>query len=127
MIVRGRKWTQEEHEKLVKLKQQSLSFAEIATALNRTRKAVEWRWQVINFSAETRERYRKNRQENAARYRRKPRKTNPLRFVPETMIAPDIVLIERDMRLKAPQTITGYLFGDPPRGYSALDRREVRP
>lgn len=127
MIGRGRKWTSEEQELLFKLKRQSVSFAEIAERLNRTRKAVEWRWQVINFTPAKKERYRKTKLDNAATYRRRPRKTNPARFVPDVMIAPEVVLIERSIRLAAPRTITGLLFGDPPIGYSALDKREARP
>jgi hypothetical protein len=30
---------------------------------------------------------------------------------------------DRDRRLSAPQTLTGVMFGDPPIGFSALDRR----
>jgi hypothetical protein len=127
MRVSGRKWTKEETETLVRLRKLSVSFQEIASALNRTRKAVEWRWQVIHFTPDHKERRRQTKNANAYKYRVRPKKQNPLRFVPEKMLAPDVVLIERDIRLSAPRTITAHIFGDPPPGYSALDKREVRP
>ncbi len=37
--------------------------------------------------------------------------------------APDKVFIEAHRRIKAPRSITAWLCGDPPPGYSALDRR----
>lgn len=37
-------------------------------------------------------------------------------------IPPDFVLAERDRRLSAPMTLTMLLTGDPPVGFSALDR-----
>lgn len=39
---------------------------------------------------------------------------------------PPSLIEEAEKRAKAPRTITGWLFGDPPPGYSALDRREQR-
>ena len=125
MIVRGRKWTKEESETLVRLRMLSISFEEIASRLNRTRKAVEWRWQVLHFTPEKKERYRQSKNANSGKYRKRAKKTNPLRFVPEKMLAPDIVLIERDIRLAARRTITASIMGDPPPGFSALDRREM--
>lgn len=38
---------------------------------------------------------------------------------------PSSVLIDRERRSLAPRTITALLFGDPPPGYSALDRRQA--
>lgn len=39
--------------------------------------------------------------------------------------APAVVLEERARRQMAPVTVTGYIFGDPPLGYSALDKRNA--
>lgn len=39
--------------------------------------------------------------------------------------APPEVLAEKARRAAAPVTITGFVFGDPPVGYSALDRRNT--
>jgi hypothetical protein len=36
---------------------------------------------------------------------------------------PDDVLIERNARYSAPRTISASLLGDPPAGFSALDRK----
>jgi hypothetical protein len=33
------------------------------------------------------------------------------------------MIADRDARYSAPRTITASLFGDPPPGYSALDRK----
>ena len=35
---------------------------------------------------------------------------------------PQSVLIDRDRRANAPRSLSATFFGDPPRGYSALDR-----
>jgi hypothetical protein len=37
--------------------------------------------------------------------------------------APDERIAEREYRLALPRTLTGQYFGDPPPGYSALDRK----
>ena len=37
----------------------------------------------------------------------------------------DEMIAERDARLAHPQTLTAVLMGDPPRGQSALDRRQA--
>ena len=39
---------------------------------------------------------------------------------------PDAVMIDREARYAAPQTLGGMLLGDPPPGWSALDKREGR-
>ena len=41
-------------------------------------------------------------------------------------VMPLEVFVDRAARQAAPRTITGMLCGDPPQGFSALDRREVR-
>jgi len=37
--------------------------------------------------------------------------------------APDHVFEDRNRRLMAPRDLTGTFFGDPPKGFSALERR----
>lgn len=38
------------------------------------------------------------------------------------VVVPDFVLAERERRLGAPMTLSMLLFGDPPTGFSMLDR-----
>jgi hypothetical protein len=39
-------------------------------------------------------------------------------------VVPDELLEDRDRRAAAPLSLTAWLCGDPPSGYSALDRRQ---
>lgn len=126
MIDRGRKWTTEETETLLSLRAQSVTFPDIAVRLSRTRKAVEWRYQLVRLTPEKKEKFRERKNASSRTYRKRPHKINPLRFVPGTTRIPEDVLMERDVRLAAPRTITAHFMGDPPIGYSALDKREVR-
>lgn len=41
----------------------------------------------------------------------------------ERQIIPQQVLADRDYRARLPRSVTQTLFGDPPPGYSALDRK----
>jgi hypothetical protein len=36
---------------------------------------------------------------------------------------PEVVILEAQRRRAAPQTLTGFVFGDPPIGYRAIDRK----
>ena len=77
-------------------------------------------------------------QQDVRRYRRRTKKGTPVSRGPESrynMVVrhldfveppPEQVLAERDAAMGAPQSLTAILFGDPPPGRSALDRRMGR-
>ncbi len=56
----------------------------------------------------------------------KSRTQNPM-FASRHTPPPDDVLIERDLALTAPVTLTQILCGDPPPGRSALDKKSQQP
>lgn len=44
---------------------------------------------------------------------------------PERVVVPDTVAADAARRAIAPITVTGFVMGDPPIGFSALDRRNT--
>ena len=122
------RWSDEETQRLLDLmKTHGRDFKAIGKLMGRTNQSCEHRWRWINMPADQLER------RNAAEARRKremraaeasPDDANKYDFiVRKTMIIPDDVFIERDRRLGAPRTIGSLILGDPPPGYSALDRK----
>jgi predicted ArsR family transcriptional regulator len=89
-------WTQERRTQLRALFRAGKSRAEIADALGVTRKQVRQRMLAEGFVTS---------------------RLAALRTTPAS------VWDERDARLSARQDLTGSFFGDPPMGFSALDRR----
>lgn len=47
-------------------------------------------------------------------------------IMPRAPEIPEEVIVERVKRATAARTLTGFVFGDPPLGFSALDKREAR-
>jgi IS30 family transposase len=54
--------------------------------------------------------------------RREDRKSNPQDHARRPIIPPEVEA-DRDRRLSIQRSLTAEFFGDPPKGYSALDRR----
>ncbi len=108
---------------------QASGFSEqyICLALNRTLHSIKERSRWINQTEEQRQR-RRNRI-NALRYKRDSQvgtlRTNIVR---NATVIDKTILLDRERRMLAPRTLTGMILGDPPQGYSALDRKraEVR-
>lgn len=123
-VVTG-KWTKEEVERLNSYLAMGLSVPEIATRIDRAPASVHNKVHYAKMTPEEREK-RRDRQE---RYRREY--SGPVRnwmhdYAPTILSerpAPEL-LTERDVRFSAPlRDLSGFVFGDPPVGYSALDIR----
>jgi len=100
------KWTAEQVATLKKMRRESKSYADIATATGRTIKAVQVK--VINM---------RNGRDQSARI-------HPDGRVLSVNQPTEDVLIERNKRLAlSPRDLTAAMFGDPLPGYSALERR----
>jgi hypothetical protein len=54
------------------------------------------------------------------------RTRNKGEYTPRAPEIPEAVIVERVQRATAARTLTGFVFGDPPLGFSALDKREAR-
>lgn len=101
MKARQRKWTEAEVTILTECHQAGVLLANIAKELNRSESSVRKKWEAME---------------------------HPFRKVrcayPDRAEAPETALAERDRRINAPyRDLTAAFFGDPPLGYSALDRR----
>lgn len=98
-------WTEEEMATLDRLCVEGRSSKEIAVILNRTFYAVRAK---ISYC-------------NSARARANSSMAGNVRVPPE-------LIAERNVRSAARRDLTAVFFGDPPQGYSALDRKrqEVR-
>jgi hypothetical protein len=100
-------WSADELEQLVNLRRQAgLDWSEIAIRLDRTESGVKSKMKYIQYEAE------RSAKQPSVPFEREP--------------IPDSVLIDRARRLAASaRDLTASICGDPPRGYSALDRRMV--
>ena len=111
-------WTPEEDAVLCEMTIAGQNYDEIAAALpGRTYAGVKCRLRYVNLSAEDRK---------EANRRKRARVVVPARYqerVPKAVEVPPEVFVDRDRRAMAPRDLTGAFFGDPPRGYSALERR----
>jgi len=116
----SRPWTKEDDALASAMKVSGASPMEMADALRRSRPSVKSRLRYLSLSPERR------KLESIARHaepRSEERKNPRQRVTPSDIrFVPIEVLKDRERRLLAPQPA----FGDPPIGFSALDRREVR-
>jgi hypothetical protein len=117
------KWSDEETQRLLDhMKVHGRDFKRIGKLMGRTHQSCEHRWRWINMPPDQ----LKSRSAREAARKAKLRQLEkgvrhdlPVR----KMIVPDDVIVERDQKLSAPITIGSLILGDPPPGYSALDRK----
>jgi hypothetical protein len=121
-----RLWSEEETQRLLDLmKTHGRDFKTIGRLMGRTHQSCEHRWRWINMPADQLERRNKGEAARKAKIRNLERGAKhdlPVR----KMIIPDHVIIDQQRRLSAPLTISSYVLGDPPPGFSALDRRAAQ-
>lgn len=114
----NRDWTEEETEALRAMVSAGLTYTDIATAIDRTYAAIKSRVRYINISKEVRD------TANAKKRARRVIKTAPHKRVDVIRpTIPDEVIRDAMARAMAPRSITAHFFGDPPQGFSALERR----
>jgi len=95
-------WTKEDIALLVNLKENArLGWSEIAIRLGRPSGTCYSKYQYLRHVG----------------------KTGPRIQASNGMMIPKEVFDDRDRRQSAPITVTGFVLGDPPIGYSALDRK----
>ena len=113
----AKRWTPEEDATLCAMTIAGFRYDEIAEALpGRTYAGVKDRLRFVNLSAE--DRAEGNRKKRA-------RRVVPVHYqksTPKVEVPPE-VFVDRERRAMAARDLTGAFFGDPPRGYSALERR----
>lgn len=114
-------WTDEETKVLVRMKAAGNSYDEIARGLGRKNLSVQERWYWINMS-EAKRAARRTRM-NVQRREKRSAESTDIKWAVVKQVVPDYLFIDRERRLAAQRTITGFLCGDPPPGFSALDRK----
>lgn len=126
--MRGQLWSREEWEKAKAMLAQGFLRETVAAEIGRTlaqlRQKIAWE----NMSPEVRE-MKRNRINNWRRAKAALKPAPVVRHrVPSPILekAPPELFVERARRQMAQRDLTGEFFGDPPPGYSALDRREQR-
>jgi hypothetical protein len=119
-------YTEQETEQLKSFLALGLSVSEIASRLDRAPSSVHGKVDYLRMTPEKREAKR----ERHRAYRRE--NSNPVRnWMHEnaqiilSQRPSEEMLAERDERYSAPfRDLSGFAFGDPPIGYSALDREK---
>jgi hypothetical protein len=125
--MKHQKWSEEETGRLLDLmKTHGRDFKTIGRLLGRTPQSAEHRWRWVTMPEDQiQERVRKDKIRQAAiRAAAKGKHGAPI----SKMEVPHDVIIERELRLAAPMSVSAFVLGDPPTGFSALDRKlaEVR-
>lgn len=114
-------WTDEDTQTLIAMQAAGHSHADIGRAVNRSGPSVKEKWRWIRRSAEIME-ARRERTNGVRRENRRSESAEPNHIVIRQQPVPDQLFVDRERRLSAQRTITGFLCGDPPPGFSALDR-----
>lgn len=120
---RGRVWTEEETAILRQMVDADSGMPALMARLGRSKHSIKERWRWISRTEENKAQRREQINLNRRiRSQFGPGATNPrgvsVRGMPEQVIA------DREARIGAgPRDLTGAFFGDPPRGFSALDRK----
>lgn len=117
------RWTDEETERLLDLmKTHGRDFKTIGKIMGRTHQSAEHRWRWINMPVDQLD--GRKRRENARKaVIRQTTKGTKHDLLVRKLIVPDHVIAEQVRRMSAPLTISAFVLGDPPLGYSALDRK----
>jgi hypothetical protein len=118
--MRARRWTLEETEELHRLMAEGYMIPALAEKLGRTEISVRERIRWLGKTEEQKEQRR--RQISVTRNGRSAVAAFD-HAVMSSKRAPDERIAEREHRLAQPRTLTSRFFGDPPPGYSALDRK----
>lgn len=120
----NRPWSIEEMTRLVNLRAEQKSYAEIADLLGRTRQSVRSKLKNSSFTPEQLLRRAKNAKIWRELSEKGERRVHPNGWDKPSSRPPADLIAERDRRsAMAPRDLTAAMFGDPLPGYSALERR----
>jgi hypothetical protein len=119
---RGSLWTEEETAVLREMMAAGCSYTEMMAKIGRSKHSIKERWRWINHSEEERAKRRKQINLNRNIRTQFGNGVSPTRLAPR--VIPEEVTAHRAARIAAgPRDLSGAFFGDPPRGFSALDRK----
>jgi hypothetical protein len=118
-------WTAEQEQFILQMERDGFPHSEIARTVRRSRAAVGAKlWHLRNPDGKSRA--MRIRQERRDAVKGQPRRTAyaGCEYVDICSARPtEEMIADRDARHNAPRSITGTLMGDPPLGFSALDRK----
>jgi hypothetical protein len=112
-------WTAEDDAQLLMLRAEKKPYKEISAIMGRTVNALDGRYRYIKKS----EAARRSEMERKNEMRRENRRAAFRNYPTDPATVPDDVLQDRNARITTPKTITAILLGDPPPGWSSLDRK----
>lgn len=115
-----RRWTDEEWQRAKSLLDSGYTQDAVAGIIGRTSQQIASKKQWESLSSDRRERKALQKRQRRAEY---IPSTSVRLHVADYMTIPECVIEERNARAVAAKSLTGWVFGDPPIGYSALDRR----
>lgn len=111
-------WTPSKTREAVRLQKQGVKLIEIGQRLGGfSESTVRWRLKAADNPDAVTKRRARDRERMKNRHGNSPVRTTRI---------PDDVVADREARLTAPRSLTAAMLGDPPRGFSALDRRTAR-
>jgi hypothetical protein len=133
--VRGRdlfpksgRWATEETKRLSELVAAGCGRDEIAALLGRTPGAIEARLRWLQLSETARLRSNAGKVVREAKIRAgELERRNYVHNTRGSPRVPEQLAADREARYSAPLSISGFVLGDPPAGYSALDRKHPTP
>ena len=122
---KGRLWTKEETAILREMMAAKCDLSEMIDKLGRSKYSIKERWRYINWTEDEKAQRRAQITVNRRILRQfgggcqpQSRTTTVKREIPQEVIA------DRNARIDAgPRDLSGAFCGDPPRGFSALDRK----
>lgn len=119
------RWSAEDDAELRRMKEAKYPVDVIAIKLDRKYDSIVARWKWVNSCEEKKQRRREGINFARAMRRGDAQSSSPSFGARSSALnrpAPDLIA-EAHKRLYAPRTISQQLLGDPPPGYSALDRK----
>lgn len=117
-------WTSFEWERIVRLRAEGMTIPAVAARIGRSVNATTSKIRWEEMTADQRKARAARIKTYKATHRATIRTTRHYEVIRTEQRPSEALLHDREMRHAAgPRDLTGAFFGDPPRGYSALERR----
>ncbi len=122
MAIRNNMWSPEEWATVARMRADRMTVSAIAARIGRRASTVTAKIRFEELDADQREERRKRIR--GYKRRKTIKSDRPFEMVMKHQRPPEELIADRENRHAAgPRDLTGAFFGDPPRGYSALERR----
>lgn len=119
-----KRWTEQEVARVQEMRRNKIAYEVIAHALGRSTKSIKTQLSYAKMTPDQRERRAQYERDRRAGQNKTLAKEAGIKFEAHKSVVPAAVISERNRRIDAPfRDLTAAIFGDPPVGYSALERR----